>query len=430
MDFQSPRIQVARYATEIETNSYGPNMSDSIAIFFKLRKPVRPSILQFKLRYEITTKMDESGQIRARYSSAMVVRSPMVPKAKFQVTAILSVSSPTDILIDGFLVEINPPACTVGNNVLVQNQVYSASLISLLMLQHWMIENGAPPDFVRTIRLENAEVKSATLTYVFSCKNNESAKSLKSLMKSRGQALANRNIKSGSKKPGFSTGSKTDETIYFNHRDYKIKAYVKEGPTDDGVSIIADGKASDTLYAIGRRSLRVEIELKRSWLEKKGLQCPNGWNTDTGNDLHGVGLQIIQKYLRLDKKYRIRRPSDDHMTKLAPLDREVLLDHLDGGKSQVHPHVKGRRNHLSRLKYFSAVRKRIMEAMAVDIAIGWNEQCSLFGPQLCELMVPENMVRIPPEMSKYCFCSETISNIVNELKVRLRTLAKRGEGAG
>jgi hypothetical protein len=357
------------------------------------------------------------------------MRSPLVPKAKFKVTAVLSVNSPTDIFLNGFLVEINPPACTVGNNVLVQNHVYSASLIALLMLQHWLIENGAAPDFVRTIRLENAELKSATLTYVFSCKNNESAKSLKSLMKSRGQALANRNIKSGSKKPGFSTGAETDETIYFNHRDYKIKAYVKEGPTDDGVSVIADGNASGTLYAIGRRSLRVEIELKRSWLEKNGLQCPIHWNTDTRNDLHGVGLQIIQKYLRLDKKFRMRRPSDDHMTKLAPKDREVLLVHLDGVNSQTHPHVKGRRNHLSRLKYFSAVRKRIMETMAVDIAIGWNEQCSFFGPQLSALLLPENMVRIPPEMSKYCFCSETIQTIANELRVKLRKLAKRGEGA-
>lgn len=203
----------------------------------------------------------------------------------------------------------------------------------------------------------------------------------------------------------------------------------KRGPTDDGVSVIADGKASGTLYGIGRRSLRVEIELKRSWLEKNGLQCPIDWKADTGDDLHGVGLQIIQKYLRLDKKFRMRRPSDDHMTKLAPLDREILLGHLDGEKSQVHPHVKGRRSHLSRLKYFSAVRKRIMETMEIDVAIRWNEQRSNFGPQLSELMVPENMVRIPSEMLKYCFCSETIQTIVNELKVKLRTMAKRGEGA-
>ncbi len=117
------------------------------------------------------------------------------------------------------------------------------------------------------------------------------------------------------------------------------------------------------------------------------------------------------------------------MTKLAPKDREVLLGHLDGVNSQTHPQVKGQRKHLSRLKYFSAVRKRIMETMAIDIAIGWKEQCSFFGPQLSSLLLPENIVRIPPEMLKYCFCPDTIKTIVNELKVKLRILAKRGEGA-
>ncbi len=395
-------------------------MADSIAVIFRFPEQAEKS----NFPYQMATTTDESGQIRARHPKAMFIRSPMIPEAKFKATAILSDNPSNGTLVTGYWVEINVPACTVGNNVLIENRVHSASLIALLMLQYWLIEGGVEPKTVKSLKLADAELQSVTLTYIFDCESNASAKACKSLMKSRGQILANRKVSRGSKKPGFAVGAETDETIYFKHRDFKIKGYVKECATDDGISVFSDRKASEFLYSIGRQSLRVEIELKHSWLHKNRLLSPICWKVGADQDLHLVGLLLIQKYLRLDKEYRSRRPSEEHMKKLAPLDREVLKSHLAGGNSRSHSHLDRRRNRLSRQKHYSAMRQRIMKKLDIDIAIKWEDQRSRFSRQLPELLVSTNMVGIPAKLRMHCFCTETIDEIIIELKAKLRKLSK------
>lgn len=398
-------------------------MSDSISIYFKVPELLNSIKYRANFPFFVKNIEDQKGNIKGNRSEPLTAKSPIIKNAKFKVTAAFENDDVCVKNLIGYFVSINIPACTIGNNILIENDVYSASLIALFMLQHYLISNGATPNVVKLIKLEDAELLCVSLTYIFNCTSNKHAIEFKSDMKKRGQALKNQNLKPGRKKHVFGVGASDDETVYFNHRDYKIKAYVKDAPTTKGFTSFPSVEVSSALYAIGKSSLRVEIDLKQSYLSKNKLTKPIRWQVEPNSrNLHDVGLLLIQKYLRFDADFRSRAPAADIKKKLCTQDRVVLDAHLRGDDVRNHPEVKSKATLLARQKYYSSIMKRIMEKVKVDISIRWSDQRVIFRPELPNLLAPEKQCAIPAELKPYCFCSATIPSIVDQLKLKNRQL--------
>ena len=65
----------------------------------------------------------------------------------------------------GYLVEVNIPACVIGHNRVLVNDVPYAAQAALELLKFWLASNGCTKEGLDRIQLDNAIIKELTPTY-------------------------------------------------------------------------------------------------------------------------------------------------------------------------------------------------------------------------------------------------------------------------
>jgi len=364
------------------------------------------SVLPFK-RHSI---LDEQGELK--YSAKPPLYSVVSPlnNAKFKILAFVNVVDGCPFVVR-YRVEVNIPACTIGNNAFVQNHVRSASKIALLFLKCWLSAKNCSRESVESFTLESSEIQYVTLTFLFDMKDElRAAKSIDSLLASGG-ALHNHSIASHVRKPVCSYGFGNDKTGYFNQRELKITAYVKRGRTPDSFSDFSSKMVEKEVYGRSSRFLRCEVTLKGAWLRKHGLAKPGAWSRRY-RDPYEVAFSEVRKYFRLDDALRKRRPRPEDLNVLSGFDRRVVDLHLSGEDVRNHPDVP----RLADRKYFSRVKRRIEDSLRIDISIPWSVQKSAVQGELAELLRYRNKYRPNSGLREHTFTSETAKRVIFQLK--------------
>lgn len=378
--------------------------------------------------YELNSIENSEGDEPQRFSKWMCVQSPLT-KAEYKVKAVFSREGRNLGVVVGYLVSINIPACTVGNNALIENFVYSAAKSALLMLRIFLLKRGVKPAVVDMFSLDEARLELVTLTYLFDCGDQSSAVATNQKLMSRGEALKNRSAMGGRKPGVFSVGSESAVTAYFNERTFKIKSYVKFEKIKRSFAIFPSREVQNEVYQASANLLRIEIDLKRSWLKEHKLENPAAWRNTKSHKPTLKGLEVIRQYLRLDESLRMRRPQAGHMKRLAAPDRTILEEHMAGFDVRNCKGILEKSSKLARQKYFSAVKKRIYDELEIDISIRWDDQCRKLWPELSSLLDTENLYRIPAKLKPHSYCLDTVRSAIKKLERSVGPLSDKMDSA-
>ncbi|MER2513664.1 MAG: hypothetical protein ABTQ25_14800 [Nitrosomonas ureae] len=326
------------------------------------------------------------------------------------------------INIVGVFVSMNMAACVVGNNVLIENQVYHAARALLGIVKYNLLSKGLDANIVGRMKKDSLTFVEVTLTYLFCLNNFNEARTSKVNLKTRGTALKNvsassnfKNKKKKKKKKVYFTGDDSDYTVYFRERDYLIKAYVKDGPTDKCFAQFPTQEIERTLYLEGASLLRVEIDLKGVCLKRLNRKKANDWRMTDKKDPYLIGLEIIRKYFRFDDNLRTRRPQPAHLNKLCDTDRELVVAHLGGKDFRKNPIILSKGSKLAQQKYASAVNVRVLDHVGIDLTLGWLEQSTELWPKLSQVLAVENLYEIPESLRKHSMCLTTLETATAKL---------------
>jgi hypothetical protein len=352
---------------------------------------------------------DQDGEILLELSERITVTSPLT-RAKFKVQAIYENNDIRKGAVVGYKVEINIPASTIGNNVLPNNMVCSASKLLRLLLQYWLLSKGCSVAATKAISLEHASLVSVTLTYLLPCKDHLDALAANQELFDCGEALKNR-LSSKAKNPVFKFGGSTDFTAYFKGNGFQISSYVKSGPTEKAYASFPSKEVENGIYAEGEKLLRVEIKLGGKWLKDHNLDTSAAWKQNSGKNPYEMGMLVIRKYFRTDERLRTRRPRPSDLHTLSPRDQEILESHLAG--NDVRQHIKDN-------QYFSAIKIRILKKLRIDITIPWKEQSTKISPRLADLLKYSNRYRLSPQLAQYSLCQDTVADRMARLVQMIR----------
>lgn len=388
-------------------------MSDSHTITFLLSGISKETYANACWPYKRNEEIDQDGVVTTSYPKQMGSTSPLT-KARFKIKPVFAVARDYTNII-GYQLEVNTPASTIGNNVLVENRVYAAALLSKLMLQLWLLRNGCSVAAAKAITLKNAEFDSVSLTFLHELKNHDDAVLANQQLLAHAEALKNSKRKRGQSKSVYAVGTLTDMTVYIKHVDYKISSYIKAWPTQKAFAEFSNENISRELYAIGEKTLRIEIESHRSWLVKHQRVSALAWKLSTKLDPHKAGLDQIRKAIRLAENLRTKRPKPMSIQKLGKLDQSVLKDHLDGKNTRAHPMLRSKGN-----QYFSAVKLRILKALRIDISIPWVEQSKKICPRLSDILDWHGPYRPPSLLEPHSFCKASIATLKDKLTDLIR----------
>lgn len=349
-------------------------------------------------------------------------KSPLTG-AEFKLEPIIDEENGRNIV--GVFVSMNMAACVVGNNVLIENRVYPAARALLCIVKYNLLSKGLDANIVGRMKNDSLTFVEVTLTYLFCLSNIGEARITKDHLKTRGTVLKN-DPSSSKRQKVYSIGAESNYTVYFKERDYLIKAYVKNGPTDKCYAQFSDPDIERRLYLAGASLLRVEIDLKRDWLNNNNLDKVNGW-LKTGKDVPYLkGLEIIRKYFRFDDNLRTRRPQPAHLNKLCDTDRELVVAHLGGKDFRKNPIILSKGSKLAQQKYTSAVNVRVLDHVGIDLTLGWLEQSTKLCPKLSKVLAVENLYEIPKPLRKHSMCLTTVKTAITKLdQLLLVALAKQ-----
>ena len=314
--------------------------------------------------------------------------------------------------LTGVIVSLNPPACTIGNNIAPQNLVLTSSNMALLFLQNYLLERGFPEKMTDIFSIERSELMSVSLTYLIDCGSHEGALAKHRELFARGETL--KKPKKGSKySPVRSVGRSDEFTSYYDGRGFQIKCYIKSGPTPKSFCQFRSEKVKNGMYAIGSRLLRVEFDAKRSWLVANGLSTPSAFYESRRNNTYSTCFNVIRKYFRMDDKFRSRRPKDIDLDRLPSVEREIVELHLDGKDWRSHQIFDGKSTSTQ-----SKIRRKIFDSLRLDLNIPWQEQCTRLNSSLPNLM---------QYTKRYCPSSQVrahsyVFRNVNDKLAKLRSL--------
>lgn len=311
---------------------------------------------------------------------------------------------------DCLLASVNVPACTVGNNVLIQNRVFSACKLVIEMLRYQLAKMNLDAVIVDKINLQNAHLAEVTLTYLFHCANHQAALSVLNDLSLRGEALHNSCIPKGKEFPVYRVGQSEDFTAYFRDRRFQISAYVKSGPTANCFSHFTDEHIQSRIYAEGEKILRVEVRIFDAMLSEHKYSSPYNWLKGSGqSNPYEFGFAAIRKYFRLDDQLRERRLKPDDLAAFSAIEQEILKAHFDGLNARFHPSVVGDS------KKFSVLKCALFRKARVDITIPWQRQQRISG-YLSATLSFSNCYRIPKALQKYSFSKKSALLLLRRLK--------------
>lgn len=361
--------------------------------------------------FTLLSQIDQDGVIDRRFSSWITAHSSLTG-AGFKVRAILPQNADGRPRVIGYQVKINPPACLIGNNYLLENRVLPAARAIRRLLQHWLLKNGCSPSGIKAISLKRASLNSVTLTYLIRCANSSDAKAALRELYLYAAALHNKPYRTRElrRSPVYKVGADESITVYCKPRQFTIVAYVKERSIEGSFSKFDSASDEKAVQVEAGRFLRMEIELHGEWLGSSGNKKPQAWCYTEDNNPYHLPFELIRDYLRLDKNLRIRRPKPDQMESLSVADQEILNWHLEGHRVSDHPLLLGK----DRTKYYP-VQSRILKKTRIDIGIPWKVQNNDLSPRMNQLMRNPGQYRPLKQLAHVTFSRITLDDSIRRL---------------
>lgn len=383
-------------------------MTDSISLYCPVQAPTDDV---GQLPYSGQIGFDQDGVLGRVRGEAVRVSSPYT-QAEFKIRSHVDQSR----RLCGYIVELNPPACLIGHNLLLANSAYRGSVAAFELLLKWLERAGAESDALSRLSFDTVRISSVTPTFLVDCGSHESA--LGALKQFEDHAVAvlngkNSLVPEGKRDPVvYSVGSGSAPTVYIKQREFQIKAYVKTNRVPAKSHREFPSKRVEELVLSKAKSyLRVEVELFGKWLNQNSLERPHEWVTtrageDTGADPYACVFQLVRKVLRLDEKFRHRTPRSVDLRQLGAADRDLVSAHLVGADLRTHQSVLLKGCRLQQQKYFSALRARILKRLRIDIDMPWRIQSRMLSPDLPFLLSYPGMFEPPAMLADYVFCRQ------------------------
>lgn len=387
-------------------------MSDSLTVRIPIVRK-KGEVLErenFPARYLV--QMDNHGELGNPFSRWQSVRSPLTNES-FRVRTIHTILNGQRSEVQGYEVEINPPACLIGNNLLLSNSVYMAVTGTFKLLQYWLLTQGCTHNEIKLLSIEDARIKSATLTYLVECTGENDAHSARRELGLHAAAIKNKKNRSKPllKNLVFSIGTDEEATVYMKHHDYSITAYVKDNPVGGASSSFASRDIESSLRNEARKYLRVEIKLGEKWLADNDRDTADSWRSVDGFNPYDLGIATIREYLRLDENLRVRKPKREHLSCLSKDDRKVLRWHLNGSNAKEHELLQG-----CNAAKFYPMRVRILRKLRIDLGIPWRVQNSELRPRLNQLLAIEGKYKPPRELAEHIYSPSSVKVAIGRLK--------------
>ena len=413
---------------------------DTLAINFYVNKKRMTSKGLESLPNFNSAPMRGQQQRRASYMTPETAKSPLPYAGSFLVKAIPA-SSETDEYVAGYKMSINIPACTVGNNWMLVNDMYSACRIALRLLKHWLLDQGCHRDAVRGFDLDHAEITAATPTFLVPFSSNSAANAAKYELFNHADALHNLRIRARKIQddPVQWQGSPQNGSWYLGRRGQnQIRVYVKNGRTTKSHAKFASTNIEEKVFAEGGRYLRVEVDLSHLWFKSNGLQEPKAWSkkalsrpgsgsgtgSGSGNrrDPYAMALRLVRKKLRFNTKFRQRTPRAQDLPRVGSVDRDLVDWHLNGNAVREHQRVL---QSVDPSKYFSEVRLRVLKTMGIDYGLPWRVQLNQVSRNLKSLLNVKRHFKPPQQLQHHVFGPKTIPAIIEQLDRLIETLKRK-----
>ena len=354
-------------------------MADSITLYIPIAPMSSEDFVACNFAYEAMRGFNHRIE-RAPFFRWVTIRSPLTG-AGFKV---ISVMSSDRQRLNGYLISVNVPACTVGHNYLLVNGVPFAAKLAYQLLVHWLVTEGATEKAVQALQFEKARLQSVTLTYLLMCSNLADSHDARREFACHSEALHNTRL--GGKPRAFSVGPSDKATSYIKTRKYTICAYVKDGPVEGSFADFATLEDEVILRTEAEFYLRSEIELHGAWLSAHGLDTVDRWVLrNERKNPYEEAFQLIRKEMRLDENLRQRAPKEQAIAKMSEPDQSFLRWHLMGGDVPNHPLVLAKESVHERNSYFSAIKRRLLKKMKTDISLEWEKQSNKLSPRLNNL---------------------------------------------
>ena len=119
-------------------------MADSLVIYFPLDPLTDHEYEATRLPLEGNLPFNQEGLRTKPTKYDWMYPKSALTGAGFAVLPSGTPGPGKELRIAGYLVSINIPACTIGNNILLVNGVPKAAELALLLLQHWLLSKGIP----------------------------------------------------------------------------------------------------------------------------------------------------------------------------------------------------------------------------------------------------------------------------------------------
>ena len=395
-------------------------MSDSLEIYFSVENATSSGLEANPFPYEISRRINQDGEVKSSRGVMTDAVSPLTA-ARFKVQSVFREKEAKQGGLVGYLVSINNPTCTTGNNALNENLVYLSAQCDLEQHKYYLLSHGACVDAVKQISIEHAEIKAVTLTYLFRYDTKEEAIAANQELNDHAVAVLNTNVTNPkAKKPVYSVGSTGNNTVYINVPGrFKIKSYVKSGPTPDSKEKFDTPKIEQDVYQESAQHLRVEIELYCAWLKAKKLDSPQNWfGSEASDNANQLGLQQIRDVLRLNENLRYRAPKQvDLDSKVTRTERDIVAWHLQGRAYKAHPNLVGKS-----VQYVSQIKRKVEKELRIDMSIPWKIQKTKVSKNLGNELVWKGQYKPPLNLQPYCFTRATVRGqleVLRDLKKKL-----------
>lgn len=414
-------------------------MSDSIEILFKINHIKKKEEWPFRYKiYGSNSEYDDKYIYPSQYNLCS-----FLTEAGFKIEAVFDTNE-IDInknkinknigkKLIGYLIKINIPACVIGNNYIVQNQVYYSCIISFLFLKIFLIHNNVSKESVKKISIKKSIIKSVDLTYLIHVDNPENIKS--ELEK---YALINLDYRD-SLKSVRSYSSNKDKTVYFGESGLEVRLYIKNKKNKKSFEYFYSEDYKNAIYSESAKYLRMEIILKQRYLELLKLEKPYNWNPCNWKKLKDYKLKDYNKFKNytlyryfynyvideLLKSYndnlknlrkRKPRPQDIKRSKVKKTIKEVLSLHFEGKSYKEHPKIKGKQISSGRL---SQIKSEVLEKFRIDLNIPWEDQKKKY-PDFKKILDWENVYKELPKdlenLEVFCFTEITAILKIKELQ--------------
>ena len=325
--------------------------------------------------------------------------------------------------VAGYIVDFNPPACTVGHNRLLVNGVPAAIDVGLALLRNWLAANGCTREGLNAVICQNAELVSVTPTFLFSHLEELKARLSLAQIRGRSEAVCNGHKKaSTTKPPAFSvppTRPKQGDYIYTSYiklREYSIDCYVKTLSASKAFFLpITNSTAEFVVAQISKKTLRIGTKLHGKWLKDNGLNKSANW---LGNDEgYKKAFALVRSTLRLDEELRTKQIRSNTIAalNLPKADLVLLRYHLNRNIAREHPRFAVL-SATQASKAYSATRLRILDCTKIDLGIDYDDQLKHLFPSLNDLLVFPGRYEPSEDIAAFIFSPVSVPVVLKTLQ--------------